>query len=403
MADPLLEEIDRLIDDSSLSTPAAKSLRSRTPAEEVRSILQRAEHLAQGPFTIGIEILPFGLIGVVSDQRGVVHGQRRCSLPGMSVGTVVEYVARVARDLAVTSLGLDLPNPAIGIGLQLGGPVDTRTGTVILYSNHPTDPTTRRPDLPYRWRGEKLAELVEEATGCRAVLENDANAVAAYEQKFGAGQEVSSFGVILLRDGVGGSMILDGKQLQVPMELGHLVVRPGGRVCDCGQQGDIESEAGRRAIRAMTREEARISADLEWQAAVELANGEGEQADKALRAFERAGEAVALGIAALVTLHGLARVVIYAPDELIEPGKRAADAFMREVGKFKPFPPDRACRVALKPLRLTDGALGAALVALNRLFSAGLASNSPNWSTSDDLASPSPRREAPSSQSSHRA
>jgi predicted NBD/HSP70 family sugar kinase len=362
-----------------------------------------AARLARGPFTIGIEILPFELIAVLSDHCGFVRGQRRWPLPSMSAGTVVEYVGKAARDLTVTSLGLELPHPSVGIGVQLGGPVDTRNGTVMLYSNHPTDPTTRRLNLPpYRWQGEKLAERVEAETGCRTVLENDANAVAACEQKSVAGQKVASFGVILVRDGVGCSVILDNKQLQSPMELGHLRIRPDGRLCDCGQRGDIESEAGRRAMRAIAREETGMHADLEWMAAVDLANGDGEQADQALRAFQRAGQAIARGVETLVTLHGLPQVVVYAPDELIDDGSRAADTFKHHVRQFEAFPRDRACQVIFKPLRLTDGALGAALVALNRLFGVRLSSDSPDWSISDDL-SPAPRRDLPSSQSGHRA
>jgi glucokinase len=410
MAD-LLEEIDRLIERSSLGAPDAKSLRDytdRTSPDAVRQILDRVDSLNHGPFTVGIEILPYEVIGVLTDHHGELSGVRRSQLPNMTVHTVVEHVARIARDLVATSLGLDLPNANIGIGLQLGGPINTRTGTVLFYSNHPTDPTTRRPhtDYMWRWRGEKLAELVEQATGCRTVLENDANALAIYEQKFGVGQEVGSYAVVLVRDGIGCALIADNKLLPGQFEFGHIIIWPEGRLCDCQKRGCIESQAGRRATRAVVRELTETSVDLEWEAAVRLAQGEGDQAEKALNAFKLAGESIARGIATLMTLLGPTRVVIYGPEELIEAGKgnRVADAFIEAVKTFDQFAFHSAprCELVTRPLGPTNGAHGAALIALQRLFSVRLTSTSPKWSTSDDFSSPAPRREAPSDPAGHR-
>lgn len=397
-----MAEIDRLIENSSLGAQEAKSLRDRVPGDVVQPILYRASILDHGPFSIGIEILPHELSGVVTDHQGLIHGHRRWPLPDMEVDTVVRHIAKVARDLAVTALGLDLPHPAIGIGLQLGGPVDAHTGTIILYQNHPTDPTILPPHLRWRWEGVELAELVEEATGCRTVLENDASAFAARELKFGVGQQTGTYAVVLIRDGVGQSMVMDHKLLPGPFEFGHIVVWPDGRACECGLVGDIESQAGRRAIRAFAREQTGISADLEWEAAVELARGYGDLADKALVAFERAGEAIGRGIATLVTLLNPACVVIYTPSEMIEPSggsTRVADAFKNAVEEFRQntFPRTRRCGLVTRPVRPTDGALGAALIALSRVFSVPLAPTSPNWSTSNDPAGfPPPRRESPS-------
>ena len=406
MTDQLLAEIDALIERSSLGTEAARMLRERSDVEEVRPVIDRAASLSYDSFAIGIEILPYELVGVLINHRGQILGRRRLLLPEMDVRRVVGYVAKVARDLATTSLGADLPHPGVGIGVELGGPVDTKTGTVTFYANHPTDPATRGPQQPYRWLNEKLAELVGQETGCRIVLENDASAFAVHEQKFGVGREAADYAVILIRDGVGCSMVVDNKLSTAPLEFGHVIVNPDGRECECGQRGDIESQAGRRAIRAVVREETGIIAD-DWEAAVELAQGEGDQADKALEAFRKAGEATARGIATLVTLLGVPSVVIYAPEELAGPGgsSRVADTFQRAVHGYSQytFPPKRQCDIEMRPLKLTDGAHGAALLALNRIFSIHHASAPLNRSTSDGRAlPPSPRRESPSSQEGHR-
>jgi len=378
-------EIDRLIGGSSLGTPAAKSLRERAPAEAAQAILGRANTLGRGPFAIGIEILPLELSGVITDHQGKIHDRRRWPLTSMDVDSVVKHVAVVAKDLVATALGLDLPDPSIGIGLQLGGPVNAHTGTVIRYENNPTDPVILKGARPWRWENEKLAERIERETGCRTVLQNDTAALAAVEQKFGAGQEHSTYAVILVRDGVGCNVVMENRLLPGPWELGHIIVWPDGRKCECGLVGDIESQAGRRAIRAVVREEAGWVDDPDWQRAVDLALEDGTRADKALRAFELAGEAIGRGIAKLVTLLNPTCVVIYAPHELIEPtagNKRVTDAFMSAVEKFRrqTYPPQNQCRLLTKREQPTDGARGAALIALSQLFSIPLAPTSPNWS-----------------------
>ncbi len=400
--EPGAAEIDTLIECSSLGTPDAKSLRERTPIEAVRRILDRANSLAAGPFAIGIEILPREMSVVLADHYGAIHGRRMWPLPDMEVSTVVDYAAKAARDLAATHLGVDLPNRCIVIGVDLGGPVDTRTGTVICYENNPTDPTALKPEQRYRWEGEKLAELIEQETGCRTVVENDTSALAAFQQKFGVGQETPTFATILIRDGVGFSMVVENKLLTLLLELGHVIVFPGGRTCECGLVGDIESQAGRRAIRAVVRAEAALPRDPEWEDAVQLALGDSDQSARALRAFGRAGEAIGRGIATVMTLFNPGCVVIYAPHELIEPSdgnSRIADAFMGAVEEHSQltFPRRGRCRLVTRVTQPTDGPLGAALIALSRLFSVPLAPPSLNRSTSNGPASfPSPRRESPS-------
>jgi len=400
------EEIDALIERSSLGTPAAKSLRERTPIEDVKPILDRADSLATGPFAIGIEVLPRKLSVVLADHYGMTRGRRNWQLPDMEVSTVMEYAAKAARDLAATHLGSDLPNRCIVIGLDLGGPVDTRTGTVICFENNPTDPTALKPEQRYRWEGVPLAALIEQETGCRTVLENDASAFAAFEQKFGVGHEFSTFATILIRDGVGFSMVMDDKLITRLLELGHVIVFPNGPMCECGLVGDIESQAGRRAIRVVVRDEIGWDRDPEWEEAVQLALADSDQGDKALRAFDLAGEAIGRGIATVMTLLNPACVVIYAPRELIEPSdgnSRIADAFIGAVEKYRQhtFPPPGQVRLITKVPQPTDGALGAALIALSRLFSVPLAPTSPNRRASNGPANLSARRESPSA--SHRA
>lgn len=338
------------------------------PGGTIQEILRRSEKLDHGLFAVGIEIVPFGLTGVITDVDGGELAVYRSGLPEMHVDTVVEHVATFAQDLVNTSLGLSLRNSRICLGVQLGGPVEPDTGVVRFYSNGPDDHGRER--APYEWSNVALADRLRAATGCATIVDNDAHAYAAYEQKFGVGHQTGSFAIILIRDGVGAGVVIDGTQLQIPMEFGHLLVWPEGRICDCGNRGCIESQAGRRAISAMVRELTRRDGVLDFEAAVALANGLSDAAADAQHAFRRAGVSIARGLATMLTLFGLDQVVIYCPEDLIRKDTAAARCFGEELVRFRDyaFKVTRTCELVLRPLDHYRGAHGAALIALNRQF-----------------------------------
>ncbi len=340
-------------------------------AETTRQILQRADHLDHAFFAVGIEILPYELVGVITDFDGTPRGAHRWPLTRMDVATVVEQVARLTRYLVDTSLGLDLPNPRVCLGLQLGGPVDTGTGMVHHYANSWDHHTTGT--LP--WQDVALAELVQAATGCATVLENDARAYAAYEQKLGIGRRTASFALVLVRDGVGGAVVIDHRQLPLPLEFGHIPIWPQGRECDCGKRGCTESQAGRRAICAVVSDLTGLKNVDSFERAVEIADGNDARARTARRAFRTAGQSIARGLATVLTLFGPLPVVLYGPDALIssDRGSPAADCFMAEVRRFGEYTFRGGARCpfearALSPDHPERGAHGAALTALNRQF-----------------------------------
>ena len=81
------------------------------------------------------------------------------------------------------------------------------------------------------------------------VVENDANAYAAYELWFGTGRELPRFAIVLIREGVGGSLVIGHQLFDGPMELGNLSVLPEkGRACDCGSIGCLETTGGIHGI-----------------------------------------------------------------------------------------------------------------------------------------------------------
>ena len=88
---------------------------------------------------------------------------------------------------------------------------------------------------------EKLEELLEMSV----VVDNDANAAALGEQLYGSAKGMKDFIVLTLGTGLGSGIVVNGKLVYgktgMAGELGHTTVRPGGRRCNCGLSGCLET------------------------------------------------------------------------------------------------------------------------------------------------------------------
>ena len=108
------------------------------------------------------------------------------------------------------------------------------------------------------WSNVPFADILEERTGSRVVLENDANAACYGEYVMGAGRGSPALAMVTLGTGVGGAVMVDGHLITggsgVAGELGHLPLGPGSRTCGCGVVGCVETVASGTAIVARVRE-----------------------------------------------------------------------------------------------------------------------------------------------------
>ena len=122
------------------------------------------------------------------------------------------------------------------VGVAVPGPLDVSAGVV-----------TRPPNL-LGWERVPIASWLAEAFGCRVHVENDANAAALAEWRFGAGRGLSDLVYLTMSTGVGGGLILDGHLYRgsdgTAGELGHVPVEWGGELCGCGLRGCLEAYVG---------------------------------------------------------------------------------------------------------------------------------------------------------------
>lgn len=105
-----------------------------------------------------------------------------------------------------------------------------------------------------QWKGiVPFAEMITEKFGVPCTMTNDANAAALGEMMFGAARGMKDFIMITLGTGVGSGIVCNGQLMYghdgFAGELGHTVVKPGGRKhWSTGLEGTLEAYASATGI-----------------------------------------------------------------------------------------------------------------------------------------------------------
>jgi glucokinase len=149
------------------------------------------------------------------------------------------------------------------IGVSAPGPLDPERGIVL-----------DAPNL-HGWHQLPLRARLEAELGVPVRVENDANAAALAEWRFGAGRGARNLIFLTMSTGVGGGLILDGRLYRGGSfqagEVGHIQIVPGGRLCGCGLRGCLEAYTSGANIAARIREDVERG---EGRAILELAGGD---------------------------------------------------------------------------------------------------------------------------------
>ncbi len=183
-------------------------------------------------------------IGIFDDAMNLLAKESTPTQGDSSPEVIVGQMKETGQQ-AAEAINLSLEDiTAVGIGTP--GPVDLTKGVVVA-----------APNLP-NFRNTPIRDMVKEAFGRPAVMENDANAAAWGEFVKGAAKDVSELVFFTLGTGIGGGVIANGQIVHGSMddaaELGHIIIYPDSdRVCGCGQKGCAEIYASARSteVRAM--------------------------------------------------------------------------------------------------------------------------------------------------------
>ncbi|MGC4045085.1 MAG: ROK family protein [Armatimonas sp.] len=201
-----------------------------------------------------------------------------------------------------------------GCGVSVGGPTDAARGMVFAA---PAIPGWGRDGFP-------LAQALSQGLNMPVTLENDADATALAEWRYGAGVGTQTMAFLTVGTGIGSGLILNGRLHRGAFgaggEVGHLIVEPGGRRCACGMYGCLEAYASGPNI-----VEQAIEYGFTGEASGQAVTAGARVGDKACRmAFDQAGEMLGRGLASLTMLLNPERIVlgtmaVHAGDVLLPP------------------------------------------------------------------------------------
>ena len=187
---------------------------------------------------IGVDIGGTKVAGGVVDETGAIIARTRRDTPGHDVKLTEDIIIEVVEELSST-------HDVSAVGIGAAGWIASDRATV-LFSPH------------LAWRNEPLRDVLAGRIDLPLVVENDANAAAWAEYRFGAAQGHSVVVCVTLGTGIGGGIVIDGSVYRgtygLAGEYGHMTVVPDGRRCACGNSGCWEMYASGRALARDARE-----------------------------------------------------------------------------------------------------------------------------------------------------
>ncbi|NLT05662.1 MAG: ROK family protein [Solirubrobacterales bacterium] len=181
---------------------------------------------------------------IVGADGEVVGADRR---PTPTAGGPEDVAQAIAASLAAAAAEAGVETAALaGLGIGSPGEIDAASGTVSQARNLPG------------WEGSfPLGPRVGELAGVgRVAVGNDVDVATAAEARLGAGRGHDSLLGVFWGTGVGGGIVLGGRPWSgrgAAGEIGHVVVKLGGRRCPCGRRGCMEAYAGRAAMEHRAR------------------------------------------------------------------------------------------------------------------------------------------------------
>jgi glucokinase len=215
---------------------------------------------------IGVDIGGTKVAAGLVDRSGVIVGQSRTAMVATDAARGLAAVASAIEELRLRSGNGSQPH---AIGICAPGPLNPRTGVVI-----------NPPNLP-GWHNFPLAaEIRQLYPAAQVKIDNDANAAALAEAKWGAGRNYRNVFYATIGTGIGTGFVIDGKVFHgrtgLATEGGHVGVDINGPQCACGKRGCIETLAAGPAIARRARAKLvaqAASSDTKKSALLELAGG----------------------------------------------------------------------------------------------------------------------------------
>jgi len=191
---------------------------------------------------IGGTSIKYGLL----DSTGkVLYRDQKPALVEKGIRPLLHLITNIGENLLLRAAEEEYSIPWLGVGAP--GTVDNITGAIKGAS----------PNIP-DWAGTELGSHLKEHLNTPVFVDNDANAMALGEMRFGAGRAFKSAICLTIGTGIGGGIIIDGGLWRGATfsagEIGHMPINFDGRKCACGNIGCLEAYCSAEAMLTRARE-----------------------------------------------------------------------------------------------------------------------------------------------------
>ncbi|MRX71769.1 ROK family protein [Bacillus lacus] len=293
-------------------------------------------------FAIGIDLGVNYILGVLTDISGGIIERVTEKYENYSFDETLNHIKNVIKTLMKAAP----PSPYGVIGIGLGAPgIVNHDGDILLAPN-------------LGWSNVSLQKHLEDAFHIPVLIENEANAGAYGEKKFGAGQRYNNLIYVSAGIGIGAGIIINGELFRGSRgysgELGHMTIDRNGEVCRCGNKGCWELYASEQALLTKARSlyhDIPVSLDILMEYA-----GNGDR--KAIGLFEDIGRNIGIGI--VNSIHAFNPQQIIIGNRLAGARKWLEPAIHDEVSSFAQSFHQSEINVTFSDLSIPSTALGVA-------------------------------------------
>ncbi len=194
-----------------------------------------------GPYTIGVDVGGTKILaGIIDGSSGAVVSLYKIASPPVGAEPMMEAITE-ACDQVIKLAPEDVQAQVQAIGLGLAGQVDRENG-ILLFA----------PNLGGGVSNVAIRQPLHDRFSLPIVLGNDVEVAALGEASFGAGKGNDNFACVFVGTGIGGALMRNGERVAgatgTAGEIGHIIVKAGGRKCGCGGEGHLEAYASRTAM-----------------------------------------------------------------------------------------------------------------------------------------------------------
>lgn len=165
-----------------------------------------------------------------------------------------------------------------GIGVSAAGQINSKSGMIIGDNGHIPD-----------WRGTNLKFEIENLTGLKTEVENDANCAAIAEKWLGNARDYDYSIIYTIGTGIGAGIIIDNQIFNgsygIGGEIGHMIIDHQGRECSCGNRGCFEQYGSMTALVRDVKKELGVEKKIDGKYIFKMLKEDNQKLEKIFNKF----------------------------------------------------------------------------------------------------------------------